>query len=174
MSTKETLRAEIEATRLEFHHLVEAIPESMYEKYSGNPAWTVGDVLYHLSLGPRALALEVNWLVHAPRLYQFLLAHFPLTLFNRVNAWLTSFGARKPTRAFLESEYEKAHNQLIHVFEKTQETDYGKFAIYPAIEESITGSVSVKQLFHYIKHHYETHAAQIQTVLEQDHADAPE
>jgi uncharacterized damage-inducible protein DinB len=174
MSAKETLRAEIESTRDDFLCLIESIPESMYEKHSGNPAWTVGDVLYHLSLGPRALTLEVNWLVRAPRLYQFLLDHFPLTLFNRVNAWFTSFGARKPTRTFLANKYEKAHTELMRVFEKTQETDYGKFAIYPAIEESITGRVSVEQLLRYVKHHYETHAAEIQAALKQNQAEAPE
>ena len=61
---KEKLRVELEATRKEFHLLLEEIPAEMLDRLSLNPAWTIRDVLYHMSLAPRNLPSDVRLIRH--------------------------------------------------------------------------------------------------------------
>jgi hypothetical protein len=56
MSTREELRQEIEATKIESHKLLNSVPVEAYDLPSDNPAWTIGEVLYHMSIAPRMLA----------------------------------------------------------------------------------------------------------------------
>ena len=59
MTFKEELAQELEATRQDFHHLLDSVPEVFYHHPSTNPTWTIGDVLYHITLGPTALRFEI-------------------------------------------------------------------------------------------------------------------
>lgn len=59
MSIKKELANEMEKTRRDFHHLLDSVPEALYHHPSDNPAWTIGGVLYHISLGPTALLFEI-------------------------------------------------------------------------------------------------------------------
>ena len=60
MSTREKLPLEIEATKMAFHKLLDSIPVEAYDLPSDNPAWTVGEVLYHMSIAPRMLGKDVK------------------------------------------------------------------------------------------------------------------
>ena len=62
MGLREHLAEELEAARGGFHQLLDSVPESAYSHPSDNPAWTIGDVLYHLTLGPPALHFEI-WMI---------------------------------------------------------------------------------------------------------------
>ncbi len=53
------LAAELEETRQNFHQLLDSVPEASYLHPSTKPAWTVGDVRYHITLGPLAIRFEI-------------------------------------------------------------------------------------------------------------------
>ena len=163
MTLKNDLFKDIEETRKRFHQLLDSIPESEYARQSGNAAWTVGNVLYHVTLGPRAIVFEVWMIVHARGLYQFGMLHFPSRWFNRVNAW---FGRREPrqlSRAGLGNAYENAHTALRSALRRTREQDFARSVVYPAeLVAELAGKVSVERLFRYTKWHFEVHEGQIQ------------
>jgi len=60
MTMREGIRQEIEASRTAFHELLNSIPDETFSLFSNNPAWTIGEVLYHLSLAPRFLSQDVK------------------------------------------------------------------------------------------------------------------
>ena len=59
MITRELLRQEIEATRLAYYRLLDAIPEESLSLPSDNPAWNIRQVLYHIAIIPRYMIVEV-------------------------------------------------------------------------------------------------------------------
>lgn len=161
MTTKQEIEKELDETYARFISLVELIPESEYSLPSSNPAWTIGDVLFHITLGPRALALEVWLTLHARGLYQLAMRYFPSRMFNRVNAW---FGNRKRriSRQGLLKAYGQAHTAINSRLKRTREEDLSKSVIYPKDYVSdLAGEVSVERLFRYVKGHFDAHEEEI-------------
>jgi len=62
MGLKEDLIQDLEAARRNFHNLLDTVPEASYIHPSNNPAWTIGDVLYHITVGPPAIRFEI-WMI---------------------------------------------------------------------------------------------------------------
>ncbi|MFM8425881.1 MAG: DinB family protein [Chloroflexota bacterium] len=160
---KKEIEAQLDDTHRRFIELVNSIPEETYSLPTANPAWTVGDILFHITLGPRALALEVWMTVHATGLYNFLMRHFPSRFFNSVNAW---FGRRRSQRVNQQSllkAYGKAHAVIKSRLRRTREEDLGKFAVYPVdFVSDLKGEVSVERLFRYVTGHFEEHETALQ------------
>ena len=154
---KADLEKELDETHRRFFALVESIPEADYPLPTENPAWTVGDILYHITLGPRALALEIWVTIHAGGLYNLLMRHFPSRFFNSVNAW---FGNRRRriSRQSLIKAYGRAHTVIKSRLRRTREEDLLKTAVYPLDYVSdLKGEVSVERLFRYVTGHFEEH-----------------
>lgn len=108
MTIKQEIQQELEQTRVRFLALVNSIPESDYSLPSKNSAWTIGDVLFHITLGPRALAFEIWMIVHMRGLFQFGVKFFPSKLFNQVNTRFARRGERV-SRQSLTKAYGRAH-----------------------------------------------------------------
>lgn len=166
MSIKEELAVEMEITRQNFHHLLDSVPESVYSHPSDNPAWTIGAVLHHITIGLPALRFEIWMIRHAPRLFQMGLNSFPAKGFNKLNA---QFARRRknPTRGTLTKAYENGHAGLISSLMRMSEDGFQKSVIYPDdFVSELAGKVTVERLFRYVKYHFDIHADQIQKVLE--------
>jgi hypothetical protein len=162
MTTKQELEQELDETYERFLSLVELIPESDYSLPSSNPAWTVGDILFHITLGPRALALEVWMILHVRGMFQLATRYFPSRAFNRLNAW---FGHRKRriSRQGLIKAYGQAHAGIKSRLRRVREEDLSKSVTYPKDYVSdLAGEVSVERLFRYVKGHFEAHEREIQ------------
>ncbi|MBN8657632.1 MAG: DinB family protein [Anaerolineae bacterium] len=157
---KTELEAQLEETHQRFIELVNSIPEENYSLPSDNPAWTVGDILFHITLGPRALALEIWLTIHAPGLYNFAMRHFPSRFFNRVNAWFGSGRSERVSRQSLLKAYGSAHAVIKSSLRRAREEDLMKTAVYPLDYVSdLKGEVSVERLFRYVTGHFEEHEA---------------
>jgi len=160
---KTKLVNEIRETREKFFALLDSIPESDYSLPTDNPAWTVGDVLYHITLGPHALAFEVWMIIHARWLFQIGMNTFPSKFFNRVNARFARRGNRI-NRQMLIKAYEAGHASVRSSLRRTREEQMKLSVVYPAdLEEMLAGNCSVERLFHYVKDHFEVHANQIKS-----------
>lgn len=160
MTIREELYQEINDTRAAYFELLKRIPEAAYCQPSGNPAWTVGEVLYHISLAPRLLNRDVKMIVEQNRL-MLLPRLVPRRLFNWLNETLTRYGARHVSREFLAAEYEKAHQAALKALAGVKEEDFGKSLIYPDWDVLLCGEVTLERLFRYVKVHFESHAAQL-------------
>ncbi len=161
--TRQELEQELEETHCRFIALVESIPEANYSLPTNNPAWTVGDILFHITLGPRALGLEIWMTIHAAGLYNFLMRHFPSRLFNSVNAWFGRGRSRRVSRQGLLRAYGKAHAVIQSRLRRTREEDLGKTVIYPAdFVSELAGEITVERLFRYVTEHFEGHVKQLE------------
>ncbi len=160
---KKEIEAQLDDTHRRFIELVNSIPEETYSLPTGYPAWTVGDILFHITLGPRALAFEVWMTVHATGLYNFLMRHFPSRFFNSVNAWFGRGRSKRVSRQSLLKAYGKAHAVIKSRLRRTREEDLGKIAIYPVdFVSDLKGEVSVERLFRYVTGHFEEHETALQ------------
>jgi hypothetical protein len=77
MTIRDELQHEIEETRAAFHRLLADVPGSALTEPSDNPAWTVGEVLYHMSVAPALMVADVSLITEERRLAQAMLRHFP-------------------------------------------------------------------------------------------------
>lgn len=164
MSIKEQLAQDLESTRLGFHHLLDSVPETFYSHPSDNPAWTIGGVLYHITLGPPAIRLEITMIRHTPWMFK-LLNNSTSRLFNWGNALLARDPARI-TRQTLTKAYEKGHTGLMSSLSRLQEPDFARSVTYPPeFVFELAGEVSIERLFRYVTLHFEVHEKQIQKAL---------
>jgi hypothetical protein len=63
MSKQEEHRQEIEATREAFYKLLASIPDEAFSLPSDNPVWTMGEVLFHMTLAPRFLTADLRLII---------------------------------------------------------------------------------------------------------------
>lgn len=165
MDLKEDLSQEMETTRQNFHHLLDSIPEALYVHPSANPAWTIGDVLNHITIGLPAIRVELWMISHASGLFQFVLNDTMSRLINWLNAPFARRGGRV-TRQRLIKAYEAGHAGLISSLKRMREEDWGKSVNYPEVFVSeLAGVVTVERLFRYVTLHFDVHAEQIKTAI---------
>lgn len=165
MGVREQLAEELEAARAGFHHLVISVPERAYSHPSDNPAWTIGDVLYHITLGPPALQFEIWMIRHVPGIYPLVMNPFVTNLFNRINAIFTG-RPKRIHRQMLIQAYEKGHAGLVSSLNRMGEEDFQRSVIYPPeFVSDLAGTVSIERLFHYVKGHFDAHEAEVQKKL---------
>lgn len=161
MGLKEDLAQELEATRQNFHHLLDSMPETLYAHPSDNPAWTVGDVLYHITLGPIAIRLEIWMIRKAPDLIQFALNDTTSKIFNWINVPFARRGQRINRQRLIKA-YEAGHAGLMSSLRRVREEEFSKAVNYPAAFVSeLAGVVTVERLFRYVKLHFDVHVGQI-------------
>ncbi|RPJ49331.1 MAG: hypothetical protein EHM21_07155 [Chloroflexi bacterium] len=164
MTIREVLHQEIEATKIEFHTLLNSIPVNTYKLPSDNPAWTVAEVLYHMSIAPRFLGKDVKMIMRQNWLYRLIPIIFPKRLFDRLNKELTRFGARNATPHFLAQQYDRAHAAALKALAEVGDEDFEKCFYYPTWDPLLSGEVSLERLFHYVKVHFDSHAEQLRRI----------
>jgi hypothetical protein len=161
-SIREQLRAEIEGTCGDFHLLLSVTPDEMLDLPSANPGWTIREVLYHMSLAPRNLPADVSMIKHlrwVPKL--------PPGPFDRLNAYLTRRGARGLDKPALAEKYDQANAKALHALETVRDDQWQLGVEYPNWDPMLSGFVTLERLFHYIALHFQVHAEEIKTVLEE-------
>jgi DinB superfamily len=167
MTVKEELMLEMESTRRDFHHLLDSVPEAIYHHPSDNPAWTIGEVLFHISLAPRFLTADLRMLIGQAWVSKLIGILIPKSIFDKLNEHFTrQWASRNMTREKLGRAYDKAHNNAIHALENLNEDDFSKSLEYPNYDELLTGVVTVEKLYRYITIHFRVHAEQIRKMTE--------
>ncbi len=166
MTLREALRQEIEATRQEFHQLLAAIPDEAFSWPSANPAWTIGQVLYHMSLAPRLVGADIRLITGRNPVYRLIPRLVPRSVFNDLNARMTRFYSRRLSRRFLATEYDRGHRAALRALTTVTAADFARHANYPDWDPLLAGPVTVERLFHYVRDHFVAHAREIQAVLD--------
>lgn len=154
------LRAEMEETRGDFHALLDEVPEADYGKPSLNPVWTIAEILYHMSVAPRNLRLDVGLI----KRFKWI-PHPPAGPFNRLNVYMTRRGARNATKESLAEAYDEAHQKAIQALESVKDSEWDNGVDYPDIDPMLSGYVTMETLFHYIKRHFDAHEKDIRLAL---------
>ncbi len=162
VSTRDRLRLEIVATHQAFHRLLASLPDEAFSQPSSNPAWTNGQILYHMSIAPRLMILDVQMISGKRWIYRLLPYLMPERVFNWLNVRLTRYGARHISRQFLSDEYDRAHTTILRVLDTLSEADFAKSMPYPDWDVLLSGEVTMEYLFGYIKRHFDSHKIQIE------------
>ena len=159
-SPREEIRAELEATREAYRALLDSLSEEDWKKASGNPAWTVGQVLVHMTFAPRMLPADVGMIRRGgwmPRL--------PAFLFNWSNVLMTRWMARKETIHTVGALYDAAHASALAVLDTIQDDEWELGREYPDWDPMLSGYVTLERLFRYLKLHFEVHREQVRQGL---------
>lgn len=155
-ATKKQIHQELEETRTAFHQLLASIPPEQYKLPTSNPAWNVGDILFHMSLAVRFMPADMKLIRR-----QKGMPRPPAFVFNKLNEWYTKYGGRKATPEYLAAQYDQAHDGLIEVLETIREDEWELGADYPGWDPMLSGFVTIERLFHYAADHFEAHAEQL-------------
>ena len=166
MSLKDELRAELIQTRDAFHALLAEVPDEVFSKPSDNPAWTIGEVLFHMSLAPRFMTTDLRMIISRPWLARVFAVLVSRSLFDSLNAFLTRYWSRNLDRKFLGEQYDRAHERALRSLEGLKESDFQKSLQYPGYDPILSGEVTVERLYRYIKLHFVSHASQIRERLD--------
>lgn len=165
MSKHEELRQEIEATREAFHKMLASIPDEAFSLPSDNPAWTIGEVIFHMTLAPHFLTADLRLIIGQAWISCVLGLLVPKSLFDWLNKTFTRRWARKLSRQGLGDAYDKAHVNALEALDSVQQDDFQRSLQYPDYDPLLTGEVNVERLFRYIKIHFEAHAEQINKII---------
>ena len=150
---KESIRAEIESTRADFHTLLDSLSADDWKRKSANPAWTVGQLMYHLAWGGTFVLSELK---SAKRGKGF---NPPQFLINPVNVAITRFGAMRSSRASIERKYDDGMEQLLRALNDVQPGEWEKSSTNFGVTHR------VQDVFHIPAEHLAEHTADIRKGL---------
>ena len=119
---REAIRAELKTTRAAYHELLNSLSPEDWEKKSGNPAWSVGQLMWHIAWGdnfaPQAVASCKRGRGLNP----------PQFIGNTVNMLITRWGARRATPQSVADKYDATHTAILAVLDKVKEGEWDKGA----------------------------------------------
>ena len=159
-SLREEIRAELEATRQAYHALLDALSDEDWKKASGNPAWTVRQLMVHMTFAPRMLPADVGLIRRGGWM-----PNLPAFLFNWSNVLMTRWSARKETVHTVGALYDAAHDNALGVLETIQEEEWSRGREYPDWDPMLSGYVTLERLFRYLAIHFEVHEEQVRQGL---------
>lgn len=166
-TTGETLRQELKETRLAYHALLAAIPDSAWDNPTPNPAWNVRQMMFHITLALRFLPGDIALLRRGHSL------KVPPWLFNRVNEWYTGWAGNRQTRSSLAAEYDRHHESALALLDTIEPDEWMLAGEYPDINQNLQGTQTIADMFHYLTVHFEEHAADVRQSLEHGQSATP-
>ena len=166
--TRETVRAELEATRATFHVLLGSLTQENLRRRSHNPGWTNGEILAHITFG----FIVVNVLLPMARLWGRLpksSSKWFAWLLNSATGpfnWVNALGARFQGRIFnyerVGKIYDWVHASLLKQVDSIKEDEWQHGMYYPTRWDSnFDEFMTLEKLFHYPVIHFNFHLKQI-------------
>jgi hypothetical protein len=150
---RETLRAELEATRIAYHQLLETLTDEDWERQSGNTRLTVGELMSHLAVDVGFMTRMVEWAIAGRSVDP------PRWLFAWLNPIRARWGARRATRHTVGAAYDRGHAALCAVLDRIQDDEWEKAAVFLGRYTTVAG------VFRLPDKHFEQHAADIERGL---------
>lgn len=165
---KDEIRRELEVARTDFHTLLNALTEEGWYTQSANPAWTNGQLLFHITLGfglVPALLPIVTFFGRRPSAYSEKFAatlDWSTPLFNRINAIGPLIGARIYGRNALGQKFDRVHGAIVKRLEATTDEEW-RLGMHVPVKwdpDRFVGVMRVGDLFRYPVAHFRHHQKQ--------------
>lgn len=118
--TRESARAEIEATRTAFHALLDSLSEADFKKKSGNGAWSNGQLMWHMAWGISYIPDGVKRCRTGKEL------KLPQGVFNLLNPWITRWGSRGITKESVGKKYDEVNAVALQVLETVKDDEWSR------------------------------------------------
>ena len=166
----DALRSELEASRSEFHALLDSVSPQDWQQRSANRGWTNGQLLFHIALG-FFLTVPLVWLMRvfaatprgASRAFAAVL-NAGTPLFNWINGLGPRAGARILRGPRLGRMFDRVHRLLLKQLDSMGPDDWSRGMHYPVRwdPERFPDFMTFEQLFRYPTAHMRHHRAQLQ------------
>ena len=162
------IRDELEETRRQFHTLLGSLSAADWDAPSRNPAWTNGQLVFHM-LFAFMLIPSLFWLVRfwsrLPDRYSRAFARvldFSTPFFN----WVNALGPRGQAVVFGQrragSIYDRLHRSILRKVDSMKDDDWGRGMNYPRRWDPDFGEfMTFERLFRYPTLHFRRHLAQL-------------
>ncbi len=144
------LRAGLEATRTAFHRLLDSASGDGWHSKSATCAWTMGELLWHLTWALEQLPQEVEMARRGKGMF-----NIPKWIANPGSYWIIRWEARNHDPASLQRRYDAATDAAIAALETVPDSDWGLGAQFYG-----EGFYSVADLFESPAQHLAQHIGQ--------------
>ncbi len=114
------VRADIEAVRSEYNSLLDSLSADDWKTKTANPAWTVGNLMWHLGFGAEFFSQAIGYCRKGkgPNPPQFLI--------DPANRLITLFRSRGATPESVRTQYDKATNALLALLDGVKDDEWQK------------------------------------------------
>jgi hypothetical protein len=168
MTTAEQVRQVLASTRRDFHALVDALPERALREPSTNPAWTNGEILFHMAFGffllPVLLPL-VRLFGRLPKGWSKRFADFlnaGTSLFNIINAWGPHVGGRVMSRHVLVKVFDRVYRRTLRIINTIPEAEWQRGMYFPWKWDGLFQDyMTLAQICTYPSRHFLAHREQL-------------
>lgn len=143
------LRSELEATRQAFHALVASLPAGRWRQASPSSAWTVGEVLVHLTWAIEYLPSEVEQARRGKGMF-----NMPKWLGDPLSYWYVRWLARGVAPDDIDRRYDAAMDATLRTLDAIGEDEWMRGADFYG-----EGFHSVAELFREPAKHLSEHTA---------------
>ena len=157
----DAIRNELEETRAAYHNLLATLSPGDWQRKSDNPGWTVGELMYHITMAHEFLPPEARWIVHRrPRF------PVPASIFNPLNMLYTRLMARRYSARTIGRKFDREHKRVLDLLDSLSAEQLQMGTTYPNIGRSLPGGFrTIEEMFHYLTQHFHEHAAEIERGL---------
>jgi len=153
------LHAELEATRQAFHILLDSLAPADWTRPSLNPAWTIGEVLWHITGYLFMIPQQLMWLQTGTFPDQ---SQWSADDLNRGNVKQTRAGAQAQTLGTIAQAYEEGHARTLAALRSVCDDEWPIGVRMVDMGSTFTGEYrTIERLFRYHARHFAEHAAQI-------------
>jgi uncharacterized protein (TIGR03083 family) len=149
---RQSIRAELKATRNAYHELVNSISPDDWTKETANPGWRVGQILWHLAWGASFFPKGVDECRKGKA------RNPPTWIINPLNKLITRIGSRGATPQSVLEKYDANHARILACLDGVRDDEWGKgvnplgaFGVYKTIES----------VFHSVTFHFREHEADV-------------
>jgi uncharacterized damage-inducible protein DinB len=152
-STREALRADLEATRTQYHELANSLSEEDWNKTSGNPAWNVRQLMWHLAWAGGFTAQGVESCRKGKG------TNPPNWIADIANTWITRIGSRWATKQSVGQKYDEAHKKVLASLDSVRDDEWQKSA------RVFNREMTIEKTFRDHVEHFKEHDADIKKGL---------
>ena len=148
-ATREAIRAELEATRSQYHELRNSLSDEDWKKKSGNPAWNVRQLMWHLAWAGGFTASGVESCRKGKG------TNPPNWIADVANTWMTRIGSRGATKQSVGEKYDAVHQKVLASLEGVQDDEWQKGA------RVFSRDMTIEKTFRDMVEHFKEHETDI-------------
>lgn len=154
-SCRDDLQTALAAMQAAAQQIFAGISDADWRRRSGNPSWTVGEVLAHLTWSLEHLPSEVEAARKGRGMY-----NLPPLVFGPLNMLATRLYARRHTRQTIARKYDAAYAAALHILEGVRDDEWQRGAAFFG-----EGFKDIEELFRGQSRHLLEHARDIWAVI---------
>lgn len=161
-TTRVELRTEIELTRERFHRFLVTVPDAALKLSSKDPAWNNGELLYWLSISPRIIkSVLKKYMSERPR-HSYISRLITGPLLQKTSEMFIRSRGHNSTRWTIAMQYDNTYTLVMELLDTISDDEFDKTLTVPDIDPLLPEKITIENLFHYVKNHFEFHSKLIE------------